>query len=515
MAKKKFHPEGEGKKRDLTKPTSLIPVDTYGGRVYIKWDQSGSLTPNGQLPFFIEFLKTGGVFDRWVKICPMKFTSPNASIARDVLGTILLSVLCGHTRYSHISGIRNDPVNAALLGMTKVVSEDAVRRSLRDNLSEQAGNYWLRKTLLDTYLPILGENWILDVDTTIKTLYGKQEGSVVGYNHHKPGRPSHTYHSYMIANLRLILDVDVHAGNEHASKHTAPGIWSLLSHLPRSCWPTFIRGDCGFGTNQIMTECENLKLPYLFKLKKTKLVKDLVRHHMNKTNWLYVGHGWEGIESKLSLTGWEQKRRVVVLRRPLKKEVLLSRKNEDTRQMALDFGEFESFSKAYEYAVLITSLEDDIGIVTQHYRDRADCENNFDELKNHWGWCGFTTQDLKRTRFMSKIIALIYNWWTLFIRLITPHKHTEAITSRPLMLNAAGRQTKHANQTQITICNTHAKAKTIYKKLVKISSFMKWISRTAEQLTSIDRWCLILSRALVKYLKGRVLKPPDLVLESG
>ena len=169
-------------------------------------------------------MKTGGVFERWVDYCPMKFTSPNAPIPRDLLGTILLSVLSGHTRYSHISEMRNDPVNASLLGMTKIVSEDAVRRGLRDNISEEADTYWLRKTLLNTYQPILNEDWILDVDTTIKTLYGKQEGSVVGYNHHKPGRPSHTYHSYMIANLRLILDVDVHAGNEHASKHTAPGI---------------------------------------------------------------------------------------------------------------------------------------------------------------------------------------------------------------------------------------------------------------------------------------------------
>ncbi len=515
MPKKKTHPEGEDKKGNLVRPSGLIPVDTYGGRVYIKWDQSGSLTPNGQLPFFIEFLKAGGVFDRWVKLCPMKFRSPNAPIPRDVLGTILLSVLSGHTRYSHISGIRNDPVNSSLLGMTKVVSEDAVRRTLRDNLSEQAGNYWLRKTLLDTYLPILGESWALDVDTTIKTLYGKQEGSVVGYNHHKPGRPSHTYHSYMIANLRLILDVDVHAGNENASKYTAPGIWSLLSRLPRSCWPSFIRGDCGFGTDQIMTECEKLNLPYLFKLKKTTLVKELVRYNMNRSDWLYVGHGWEGVESKLNLTGWEKQRRVVVLRRPLKKDLLVRRKQKDTGQMQLDFGEVEQSFKVYEYAVLVTSLEEDIGIITQHYRDRADCENNFDELKNHWGWAGFTTQDLKRTRFMAKIIALIYNWWTLFIRLITPHKHTEAITSRPMMLNAAGRQTKHANQTQITVCSTHAQAKIIYKKLVRISSFMKWVWRTAEQLTSVDRWCLILSRALFKYLKGRILKPPDLVLASG
>ncbi len=179
--------------------------------------------------------------------------------------------------------------------------------------------------------------------------------------------------------------------------------------------------------------------------------------------------------------------------------------------MSLDFGTVDETLKVYEYAVLVTSLEDDVSVIAQHYRDRADSENNFDELKNHWGWSGFTTQDLNRTRFMAKIIALIYNWWTLFIRLITPHKHTEAITSRPIMLSAAGRQTKHANQTCISVCSTHARAKIFYKKLSKISAFMKWVYITAEQLPSINRWCLILSRALHKYLKGRILKPPDLV----
>ncbi|WP_396957610.1 hypothetical protein [Nitrosomonas sp.] len=35
--------------------------------------------------------------------------------------------------------------------------------------------------------------WILDIDTKIKPLYGKQEGAVVSYNPKKPGRPSHSY----------------------------------------------------------------------------------------------------------------------------------------------------------------------------------------------------------------------------------------------------------------------------------------------------------------------------------
>ena len=64
-------------------------------------------------------------------------------------------------------------------------------------------------------------------------------------------------------------------------------------------------------------------------------------------------------------------------------------------------------------------------------------------LKNQWGWSGFTTHDLKRCQIMARIIALIYNWWSLFVRLAIPEKHAEAITSRPLLLNAVGKQTTH------------------------------------------------------------------------
>lgn len=42
--------------------------------------------------------------------------------------------------------------------------------------------------------------------------------------------------------------------------------------------------------------------------------------------------------------------------------------------------------KLFEYSVLITSMECDLISIVQHYRDRADCENVFDEIKNQWGW---------------------------------------------------------------------------------------------------------------------------------
>jgi hypothetical protein len=74
----------------------------------------------------------------------------------------------------------------------------------------------------------------------------------------------------------------------------------------------------------------------------------------------------------------------------------------------------------------------------QLYRDRADCKNAFDELKNHWGWGGFTTQDLKRCRLLAASVALIYNWWSLFVRLADPDQHREVITSRPVLLEDFG-----------------------------------------------------------------------------
>src|ERR1700712_5419551 len=103
-------------------------ADTFAGRVHIEWDTTAPVTPCGQLAFFIDYLKQAGLFDAWVADCPLSFTSPNAPKKRDLLGTVMLSVLAGHRRYAHITTLRCDPVNPPMLGMRKVLSEDSVRQ---------------------------------------------------------------------------------------------------------------------------------------------------------------------------------------------------------------------------------------------------------------------------------------------------------------------------------------------------------------------------------------------------
>jgi hypothetical protein len=138
------------------------------------------VTTIGQLAFFIECLKQGGLFDGSVADCPLHLASPNAPAKRDVLGR-LLSVLAGHWRYVHITALRADAVNAPLLGMKKVVCEDAVQRAL-GKIEEAGGIAWLREQLEYCVRPLLGKPSILDVDTTVKRLYGHQQAAEVSYN---------------------------------------------------------------------------------------------------------------------------------------------------------------------------------------------------------------------------------------------------------------------------------------------------------------------------------------------
>ena len=136
-------------------------VDTPGGRIHVQWDHGASATPNAQLTFFAEFLATTGVYDAWVNSCPLSYTSPNAHSKRDVLGTWLLAVLAGHNRYAHITGLRGDAVSPQILGMDKIISEDALRRSLSPMSAEQ-NQTWLAPQLLGSVQAALNTPWILE-----------------------------------------------------------------------------------------------------------------------------------------------------------------------------------------------------------------------------------------------------------------------------------------------------------------------------------------------------------------
>lgn len=258
-----------------------------------------------------------------------------------------------------------------------------------------------------------------------------------------------------------------------------------------------------------MEECERRGLPYLFKVRQTTKVKRHLEELFGRQDWTEAGQGWKGVSSELQLTGWSRKRRVVVLRRAVRESLALTPGPADSGQGQL-FGtvEVSQAGELYEYAVLVTSLAEAVLGVAQLYRDRAEAENVFDELKNQWGWTGFTTRDHQRCQIMARVIALIYNWWSLYSRLAIPNRHTEATTSRPLMLHGIARQTRHSNQTTLTLTSNHAQASAVQRALEAVSQLLQRLERTAEQLIVNQRWRQLLRFIFRDWLKSRSPDPP-------
>lgn len=527
--KRQFNAIAIAAKQALNTPDVPMSVATAGGRIEVKWDHRSNATAMGQLAFFAEFLETTGLFDRWVEYCPLRYSSPNAPNVRDVLGTWLLSILDGQKRYAHVASLRGDAVAPEVLNLCKIIGDESLRRALaqiapapKESDDEEAqkrqqaqvalSDKWMDQALLESVQYALVERWILDIDTTIKTLFGRQNGAEVSYNPHKPGRPSHALHTYWIANLRLVLQTRVESGKSHSAAQSLPGLIELICRLPKEQRPQLVRGDCAFGNERVMCELEQIEQPYLFKLKQSSNVKKLIARQWGQSSWRDAGQGWQACEDRLKLMGWTQARRVIVMRRALKDLVVTTntdtaqtaakpgrKKKVEPQQISLNFIDENAPTKQWEYAVLVTNSHYGIGPMGQLYRDRADCENGFDELKNQWGWGGYSTQDIERCNLSARAVALIYNWWSWYVRLANPDGRLEAITSRPLLLAAVGRITTHSGKTRVLLSVTHAAANQVKALVANIRKGLAHVIATAPQLPTLQRW-----QILVRYIVDEI-----------
>lgn len=448
--------------------------ETHCGNVKVE-ATNDAMTPYGGLVPFASFLKKTGILESLSSSCPVERISPNASSVYDILCSLMLTSLCDGKRFDHVNRLRYDPVLPGLFGMNKVVSDDTLRRFLL-SVEPAAGRNWFANSTQSIW-SCLPKGFILDWDSTVMTKYGKQEGAEIGYNPTKRGRPS--FHPLMaiVAGTRLCPYYRWRPGNTGSSSEWIEAMEECLDWLGENNRPSLNRGDVGFGNEKIMHWHETVpNAPkYLFKLKITAKTKDLI-NSIEEDKWL--GECSAGLlqvtESIIELSGWSKPRRVILGRRLFRKE------------SALDASSLYDVIE-YKYEAYITDLVEEEANewqIVELYKQRADCENVFDELKNQWGFDGFCSKTSHVTEHAARMTLITYNLWNLFSRLMEPGKHIEARTGRRWFLIIASRMVETAREKMVKISIKDKWKEDLMQGYKRIYD---WLNSTAPQLISASK----------------------------
>ncbi len=352
------------------------------------------LSPLQLWPFFEEFIKKNGWFDALVESCPLRLTASDSGL-RDILGTMLLSILAGNHVYAHISTISYHAHHSDLLGMRGIAGKNDVIGFLT-RINESAAVGWLNDQLnLSARDALKQRGWILDMDTSIKRLQGDQDEDAV-QERRSANTPFNYCHSRFAGQSKVALGVEVSQGASSTVDIRTNEFWDYFDHLEISQKPSLIRGKF-FSENEFFLVCaEKRRAPYLFKLKlSSNTNKYLVRKKFSDAIWCDSGLGYQAIEGSLKLTGWSHQRRILLIR---------------PSTYALG----ERFTGEEDFIFLVTNIHHDLYDLTALYGGRMEMEKFFNELKRRWTWGGYATQNLKHSRLTSRMVALVYNWWLFF-----------------------------------------------------------------------------------------------------
>lgn len=250
--------------------------------------------------------------------------------------------------------------------------------------------------------PTTPSSFWIDCDSTAQTLYGNQEGAVVGYNPARRGKKS--YHPLIVSEAHRgdCLASLLRPGNAHTAEGIEALIVRVLALLPHHR-RLRLRADAGFYDGQFIAKLRENSISFAVVAKMTAPIKRMLG-----------GKRYRRMSSIFSTTsfyykpqGWAQKERFVVLRRNLPPEAA-------TQQQTL-------FTlDRYAYSVIVTNLGlTPYGVFT-FYQDRSAMERIVRTLKEDYPFGTAPTNSFSANAFYAELSVLAYNLMSWFKRLCLP-----------------------------------------------------------------------------------------------
>ena len=320
----------------------------------------------------------------------------------------MLSVWCGANRFEHGEVTRHDPVLKRLFGFKRMANFKAVMRLF--NKFTQGTNESVMDSLYRWMFGQLSINGItLDLDSTVMTRYGAQEGAARGYNPAKRGRASHHPLMAFVADTRMIANCWLRPGNS-SSANNVQAFLANTRHRLGDKRVSLLRADSGFCDSAFLDHLDQQQLHHIIALRQNQ---PLQRALVNAKGWWGLqderGKPVEGIELTrfaYQANTWSKPRWVVGIRQHIDQRAAPKGK---TLNLFAD----DPVIGKWRFSALVTDLDLPAEAIWRLYRGRADCENRIKELKYDFAADSFNMQYFWATEAALNTVMLAYNLMSL------------------------------------------------------------------------------------------------------
>lgn len=396
----------------------------YGAqKVQVKFN-SNRLTHFGGVYLFHLFLKQIG----WRHLIgrTIRFGQRNSryTIAEQIF-SLLYPIILGLSRLEISRMLGHNGVFKMLIGLSRFPNPTTLRRFLvRGSEEVRAQLVRLhdrsRKYFIDRIVP--ESQLLVDMDSTVCTIYGHQEGAVKGYNPGARGRRS--YHPLFCFESRS--GTSLLGTLRHGSAHTSVGAGEYLRQFfktyPPGDYAVRWRGDSGFYDKDIIALLRANHAEFVIVADMTGPLKGRViglkYHPASGTDGRY-----SFAETTYQPIKWDQPYRYCVIRKKLEPE--------ESDQATL-------FTvNAFRYSAIVTNLALTPANVWKFYGGRVQCERDIRSLKEDYYLGNIPTQTFAANALYLEILLWAYDLVKWFQRLCLPerdHRKTLSTLRQELLL---------------------------------------------------------------------------------
>jgi hypothetical protein len=329
----------------------------------------------------------------------------------------ITSIWCGANKFLHTEVTRHDAALGKIVDWKTTPGQDTYKRFF--GKFTQATNQKVSDSLYSwIFNNFKFDNFTLDIDSSVMTKYGSQEGAKKGYNPKKKGRPSHHPLIAFIADVKLVANMWLRSGDTSSANNFLAFLEDTLSKLKNKT-VSLIRLDSGFFQADILDYLDNKKLDYVVAVKFSRPIQRLISECKN---WITLDNGIQICEQTYQSESWSRARRVIIVRQKLSEKP-----NAPGKQLKL-FLEDEIIN-SYRYSAYISSLKLAPVEIWRLYRGRGEAENRIKELKADFGFESFNLNAFFPTEAALTFAMIAYNLMALFRTFILQEKTQKTLST--------------------------------------------------------------------------------------